>query len=187
MAYTPTNSEAATLVAAMSTPPDDTRYELIDDTVGSLKSAGLWAKLDCIYFTRAHHEQASRLNWINPAIHVLDKTLMDSATYFVVDSGWHGAVLRGVSAPRLRSNFHVGGSQHAQQDSMSLFAWVSRFGAAGNGNATAVGITRTNGVPVAGSYGTQVGASEVNVYGEPPIPTLIRTDHKISGGLNPPV
>lgn len=78
------NAEAAAIVAAMTTPPTPEREELIDDTVGSLKSAGVWAKLDTLWVFAAHASQAARLNWKNPSVSV---ALVNSPA-FAADTGF---------------------------------------------------------------------------------------------------
>ena len=57
------NAEAEAVVARMSSEPDDTRKALIDTFVGSLKTAGIWTKLDTLHVLAAHAEQAGLLNW----------------------------------------------------------------------------------------------------------------------------
>jgi hypothetical protein len=57
------DADAATLIAAMSSPPDSTRQTLINTTILSLKSAGIWALLDECWFMAAHDSQAARLGW----------------------------------------------------------------------------------------------------------------------------
>lgn len=66
-AYSFTNAEAETYVAAMSGEPDDTRKAAIDTYVGALKTAGIWSELDALYLLAAHDEQAARLNLKAPA------------------------------------------------------------------------------------------------------------------------
>jgi hypothetical protein len=86
-AYPFVNSEAATLVANMITPPSDTRKGHIDTFIGALKSAGVWAKLDVLYVMAAHDSQAANLNWKTPATFPL--VLTNSPT-FTVDQGYKG-------------------------------------------------------------------------------------------------
>lgn len=81
------DADAVTLFAAMSSEPDATRKALISDTIVGLKSAGIWDKLDALWFMAAHDAQAGRLNWINPGTHNL--TAVDAPT-FTVDEGYAG-------------------------------------------------------------------------------------------------
>lgn len=62
--YTFTNAEASALVARFTTPPTNARKLLIDNLVGSLKTAGVWTKLDALYMRAAADSQAARLNWV---------------------------------------------------------------------------------------------------------------------------
>lgn len=62
--YTYTNPEAAALAGRFTTPPNDTRAALIDNLVGSLKSAGSWSKMDALYVMAAANAQAAQRNWI---------------------------------------------------------------------------------------------------------------------------
>jgi hypothetical protein len=78
------NAEAETLVAAMSVEPDDTRKAHIDTTVGSLKSAGIWAKLDRLWMLAAHDSQAARLDWITASNSL---SAINSPT-FTADAGY---------------------------------------------------------------------------------------------------
>ena len=64
--YPYVNAEAAAVVNAMAVDPTDARKGLIDNLIGSLKSAGAWSKLDSFYVPAAHDQQAARLNWVSP-------------------------------------------------------------------------------------------------------------------------
>lgn len=57
---------AANVIARMTVQPDDTRKALIAATIDSLRTAGVWAKLDAFYCMAAHNTQAARLNWVKP-------------------------------------------------------------------------------------------------------------------------
>lgn len=85
--YSFTNSEASTLVAAMSVQPDVTRKGVIDTLVGALKTAGVWSKLDVLYVLAAHDAQAARLNWKAPASFALSEV---SSPTFTTDRGYAG-------------------------------------------------------------------------------------------------
>jgi hypothetical protein len=79
--------DAITLIAAMTTAPDAARQQLISDHIVALKAAGVWALLDIYYIMAAHHEQASRLNWKNPAAFTLEA---NGGITFTTDRGWQG-------------------------------------------------------------------------------------------------
>ena len=79
--------DAITLIAAMTTPPSAARQRLISDHIVALKDAGIWALLDIYYVMAAHDEQASRLNWKNPAAFTLEA---NGVITFTADRGWQG-------------------------------------------------------------------------------------------------
>jgi hypothetical protein len=83
--FVPVNAETVTLLAAMTTQPDDTRAALIDGTITDLKDGGIWAKLDELWFTAAHTEQAGLLGWKR----LKDLTAVNAPT-FTVDRGFAG-------------------------------------------------------------------------------------------------
>lgn len=64
---TPTQAETTALLAAMTVQPSAGRTALINDTIFQLKNAGLWATFDFFIVFAAHHDQAGRINWVNPA------------------------------------------------------------------------------------------------------------------------
>lgn len=82
-AYDFVNSEAETIINAFSTPPSEDRKELIDDTVGALKTAGIWSLATILHFPRAHTEQAARINWRDPTSYALT-----GGGTFTTDGGW---------------------------------------------------------------------------------------------------
>lgn len=84
--YTFVNAEAAALVARFTTPPDNTRKGLIDTFIGSLKSAGVWSKLDALYLFAAHDAQAARRNWIADSYNAVAV----ASPAFTVDRGYAG-------------------------------------------------------------------------------------------------
>ena len=84
--YSFTNAEAEALVARFTTEPDDARKLLIDNMVGALKSAGVWAKLDALYLMAAADAQAAQRNWIADLFNLSEV----SAPAFVADRGYTG-------------------------------------------------------------------------------------------------
>lgn len=108
---------AVALFAAMTTPPTQARKALIDQTIRSLKSAGVWARLDVMWCLAAHNAQAARLNWITPGSFGL--TAVSSPT-FTADRGYTGD---GASS-YLSSTFQPGISGAATQDDVSLSAFA---------------------------------------------------------------
>jgi hypothetical protein len=80
-------SETDTLLAAMTTQPSNGRKVLIDNLITDLMDAGVWDKLGVFYVHAAHHEQAGRLNWKNPAFGLLTRV---NSMAFAVDGGFTG-------------------------------------------------------------------------------------------------
>ncbi len=61
----PGNSETTALVARMATYPGAQRVAQIDTLIGSLKSGGVWAKLDALYVFSVHETATAVLNWVS--------------------------------------------------------------------------------------------------------------------------
>lgn len=80
------SAEAEALFARMSVQPDATRKGHADTLIAALKSAGVWAKLDCLYLLAAHDAQAARLNWKGA---LYDLSLVATPT-FTTDRGYQG-------------------------------------------------------------------------------------------------
>jgi hypothetical protein len=80
-------AETTALIAAMTTAPAAARQTLIDNTIISLKAAGLWTKLDVLWVLAAADNQAARLNWKNPGS--LGLTVVN-APVFTADRGYTG-------------------------------------------------------------------------------------------------
>jgi hypothetical protein len=97
--YVVTDANASTLIAAMNTAPSSSRKRTIDNTIISLKAAGLWTKLDALYVLAAHDSQAARLNWKAPASNTATEV---SSPTFTADQGYTG---NGTSS-YLDSNFN---------------------------------------------------------------------------------
>lgn len=57
-------AEATALFARFGTDPGTSRKDAINTCIASLKSAGVWSKLDCLYVFAAHTRTDSKLNWI---------------------------------------------------------------------------------------------------------------------------
>jgi hypothetical protein len=85
--YVFVNSEASTLVAAMTVPPTAERRKQIDTFIGALKAAGVWAKLDVLYVMAAHDSQAANLNWKSPSTLAL---VPQNAPVFTANQGYQG-------------------------------------------------------------------------------------------------
>lgn len=111
--YVFANAEAKALVARMSVAPSKERKALIDTLVGSLKTAGVWAKLDALYVLAAHDAQAARLNWTSSNYSLTaNGTLTFTGDRGYASDGTTGYLAPGV-APNALSKFtlnsaHVG-------------------------------------------------------------------------------
>lgn len=83
------DAQALSVVSAMTTVPPPTRQALINNTVRSLKAAGLWDKLDIFYQLDAHDKQAAMLNWKAPASYTLSEAGTTTGR-FTADRGFTG-------------------------------------------------------------------------------------------------
>jgi len=77
-------AEATALFARMTTPPTETRKGQINTLITSLKTAGVWTKLDVFYVFAAADQQAALLNWKGDTNNA---TAVNSPS-FVADSGF---------------------------------------------------------------------------------------------------
>ena len=110
------DSDAIALFDRMTVEPDVNRKAAISTLVTSLKSAGIWAKLDALYVLAAHDAQAARLNWVQDAFNLTPV----NAPVFTVDRGYKGD---GVAA-YLESGFNpTVGSPKFSQNSNGFGAW----------------------------------------------------------------
>lgn len=106
----------AALVARMTGAPGVARVAAIDALVRALKDSGVWAKLDILYLTAAHDEQAARRNWIADAYNLAAV----NAPGFVADRGFTGDG----ATSYLDTGFQPGvSSGHAAQDDNHLGVW----------------------------------------------------------------
>lgn len=82
----PITSEALALYARMTTPPTELRKSQINALIYTLKTAGVWSKLDALYINAAADSQAALLNWVADQY---NETAVASPT-FTVDRGFTG-------------------------------------------------------------------------------------------------
>lgn len=118
-AYSFTNSEASAYVARMTTQPGDTRKGLIDTLFGSLKSSGVYTKLDAIWLPAAHDSQAATLN-LKSASYTLTPT---GSPTWTANKGYTG----NGSSSYVATGFNpttLAGSVGFVQDSAHIGAWV---------------------------------------------------------------
>lgn len=110
-------NEATALVAAMTTRPTEARIALINTLINSLKTAGVWSKLDVLWITAAHDAQAARLNWKSPGTFTLTET---SSPTFTTDRGYTG---NGTSSYLTTGWIPSTNGVNYTQNNASLFAW----------------------------------------------------------------
>lgn len=79
-------AETAALIARFTTPPTGDRRGHINGLITSLKTAGVWSKLDALYLLAAADAQAARQNWIADLYNL---TALSSPT-FTADRGYTG-------------------------------------------------------------------------------------------------
>ena len=110
--------EATALFARMTVQPDMTRKGLINTLIKSLKTAGVWAKLDVLHVLAAHDAQAARRNWIAD----LYNLTAVAAPTFTTDRGYQGD---GTSSYLTTGGYTPnGGSVLALRDNNHLGAWL---------------------------------------------------------------
>lgn len=117
--------DAAILIAAMTTPPDATRQALINTTILSLKSKGIWALLDECWFLAAATSQAALLGWKR----YKNLSAVNSPT-FTADRGYAGD---GASSYLNTGYVPATNGVQYQQDSASLGSY-SRTDSSGAAN-----------------------------------------------------
>ncbi len=151
--------QSLAIFAAFTTPPSAARMALINTCVGSLITAGVWAKLDALYMFAAADSQAALINWKNPGTY--NATLVNSPA-FVADQGFTGA-----STKYIDSGFNptTATSPNYTQNSVCAFA-RSRT------NVAIIGGLLGDGVAAASStlfiyprYNTNVSYGRVNTPG----------------------
>lgn len=116
--------ETRSLIDRFDVRPDVVRSDAIDALVRSLQDAGVWAKLDALYLTAAHDEQAARLNWVEDAFNLAPQ----GGPVFTVDRGFQGD---GVGA-YLNTGFNPSAAPSAYTlDSAHVSTWGLTAHAAG--------------------------------------------------------
>jgi hypothetical protein len=110
-------AETNAIAAAFTTPPTTARKNLIDAAVVSLKSAGVWTKLDALYAFAAADSQAAKINWKAPGTFNATEV---NAPAFVADLGFTGA-----STKYLDSGYNPTTAPSAKYtlNNAGLFAW----------------------------------------------------------------
>lgn len=130
------SAEAQALFARFTTPPTAERKTLINNLIVSLKTAGIWPKLDALYVMAAADNQAARRNWIADSFNL---TAVASPT-FTADRGYAGDG----STSYLSTGFNpTVGTPLFTQNSANLGSWIrtlSASGAAGSALAARVSL-----------------------------------------------
>lgn len=80
-------AETLAFLDRMETAPSDADAFVIDQAIRSLKVAGVWQKLDALYFPFAANEQAATLNWVSED-YTLVVTRTGSNMPFTPYRGW---------------------------------------------------------------------------------------------------
>lgn len=127
--------ETTALVAAMTVAPSAGRKTLINNLILSLKSAGVWTKLDFLHVIAAHDAQAGRINWRNPA---QVATVGGTAT-FTVDRGYQGDGTTGY----IDTGLLLSTLTNYKQDTAHIGGWCATE-AGGTSNQAMVGTLTTN-------------------------------------------
>lgn len=95
------DADAQRLFNAFTAAPTDTRKTQINTLITSLKSSGVWDKLDCLYVLAAHDYQAARLNWIsdqyplvpvNTSFHTVDRNVKGDGGSSYFTTGFNPSV-----------------------------------------------------------------------------------------------
>lgn len=146
--------ETTALLARMSVQPTTTRTGQINALVKALKTAGVWAKLDCLYLLAAHDAQAARLNWkssnydltlINSPVFTLDRGYQGDGTTSRLGSGFNPVTAGGLFSLNNASLFHWsltaagGGTDIGNSNSRAGQRAAGGMSLSPNAGATAIG------------------------------------------------
>lgn len=116
--------DALAFFARLTNQPTDVRKKLYSDLIASLKTAGVWAKLDALYILAAADAQAARQNLVANAYNL---TAIGSPT-FTADRGYSGD---GVGAYLETGAPNSGFAKFSQND--ASFGFWSRSDVSGTG------------------------------------------------------
>lgn len=111
-------SEAVSLFARMTTPPSVARKQAINECIKSLKTAGVWSKLEVLHVYAAADSQAALLNWCSTSYNA---TLVNAPT-FTADYGY---ATNGTSN-YINTNFAPGSSVLSGQNDASMGLWLPK-------------------------------------------------------------
>lgn len=110
-------AEANSLFARFTVQPYGGRKRQIDRLIRSLKTAGVWSKLDALYLMAAHDEQAAQRNWVADGFNLT----ANNSPAFARDRGYTG----NGSNSNLDSEFNptTASSPKFTQDDASMWLW----------------------------------------------------------------
>ncbi len=111
-------SETLALFDRMAVRPDSAHRDAVNGLVRSLKTAGIWAKLDGLYVLASHTQQAALLNWVGD----FHNLIAYNSPVFTADQGIAGD---GASAYLQTPSFSGAGKKMAREDE-AIGYWVRR-------------------------------------------------------------
>lgn len=109
-----TDGDAWNLCRAMTTPPTAARAALIQTTIASLKSHGIWAKLACLQVYAAANQAQAVVDWLTPTRIAVEH----GSLTFTADRGYTGDASAAyvdtlldpnVTSPYALNDAHLGG------------------------------------------------------------------------------
>jgi hypothetical protein len=135
------DSDAWAIITAMTNRPPYARQTLIKNLVESLKTAGLWTKIDRLFVLAAADSQASLLDWKSHATKLTATTANSTSPTFTADRGWQGGGAGTTVGGYLSGEFNATvGTNQLAQDSNHLAVWVHQAS-----TAASVGLYREAG------------------------------------------
>ena len=120
------------LFGLMQVQPSPARKTVLDTFVKTLKSAGIWQKLDLLYVLAAHDAQAARLNWIAPSQFAL---AVAGSPVFTADQGYAGDGSNAMAATGYNPVTLSGGRQTQNSATIGIF---TRTAASYNGSTSRI-------------------------------------------------
>lgn len=149
-------AESTALFARMTTQPTEARKTAIDNVIASLKTAGVWSKLENLHVYAAHEAPTARLNWVADARNAAFVSASGGDVLFTVDRGalnQLGAYIDYGFSPATATKF--------LQDDASLGVWVNDSAASATGTAT-LGVIGSNQVGLNPRATSDVAAARIN-------------------------
>ncbi len=128
--------ETNTLLATFTTQPSFLRKTQIDQLIVTLKTTGVWAKLDMFYLLAAGDTQSAGINWKNPGQYTL--TAYNSPT-FTADRGYTGDL----GTMYLDTNAPTNGLTYFTRNSAHMGYWQRTNDAVADNDMGVYGIATT--------------------------------------------